>query len=113
MKRIVKALGNAVGLYAVMAIALPAQTFTTLHSFEFTDGANPLGALSQATGGDLNGVTADNGTNGQGTVFKITPGGTLTTLYNFCSQAVVHHGGERCGDALCIQHQGLDQHGVG
>jgi uncharacterized repeat protein (TIGR03803 family) len=27
------------------------------------------------------------GANGGGTVFKITPSGTLTTLYSFCSQS--------------------------
>jgi hypothetical protein len=35
-------------------IALPAQTFTTLFSFDLTDGANPFyGALVQSTNGDL------------------------------------------------------------
>src|SRR5271167_2496341 len=33
-----------------------------------------------------NGTTAYGGANGLGTVFKITPRGTLTTLYSFCSQ---------------------------
>jgi uncharacterized repeat protein (TIGR03803 family) len=75
-------------LCAATAIVLPAQTFTTLHSFDQTDGAFPGGALVQATDGNLYGTTADAGPNGRGgTIFKITPSGTLTTLYNFCSQS--------------------------
>jgi uncharacterized repeat protein (TIGR03803 family) len=85
-------------LCAATAIALPAQTYATLHSFEGTDGANPGAGLVQATNGDLYGTTGDGGTNdfctnfnqvqvGCGTVFKITPNGTLTTLYSFCAQS--------------------------
>jgi uncharacterized repeat protein (TIGR03803 family) len=72
---------------AATAIALPAQTFTTLYSFDFTDGASPLAGLIQATDGSLYGTTGHGGANGEGTVFKITPSGTVTTLYNFCSQS--------------------------
>ncbi|HEV2176059.1 MAG TPA: choice-of-anchor tandem repeat GloVer-containing protein [Terriglobia bacterium] len=75
-------------LCATMAITLPAQTFTTLHSFDNTDGNGPSAALVQATDGNLYGTTLAGGDstacqNGCGTVFKITPSGTLTTLYNF------------------------------
>jgi uncharacterized repeat protein (TIGR03803 family) len=80
-------------LCAATAIALPAQapssaqTFTTLHSFDGTDGSSPNAGLVQATNGDLYGTTQAGGANGSGTVFKITPSGTLTTLYSFCSQS--------------------------
>src|ERR1039457_594722 len=94
MKRTVHELGKlnwgkrvyaVVVLCAAAAIALPAQTFTTLHSFDGTDGAGPLAPLAQATNGDLYGTTAGGGAYGYGgTVFKITPSGTLTTLYSFC-----------------------------
>ena len=47
----------------------------------------PLGGLVQATNGDFYGTTYYGGANGSGTVFKITPGGTLTTLYSFCAQS--------------------------
>jgi len=102
MKRIVHALqklsrrnrGYAVLLLcAATAIALPAQTFTTLHSFDWTDGAFPGAGLLQATNGDLYGTTEEGGANtcstnnGCGTIFKITASGALTTLYNFCSQS--------------------------
>src|ERR1022692_3753285 len=71
-------------LCATTAIALPAQTLTTLFSFDGTDGAGPQAGLVQATNGDLYGTTYGGGTNSAGTIFKITPGGTLTTLYSFC-----------------------------
>jgi uncharacterized repeat protein (TIGR03803 family) len=71
-------------LCAATALALPAQTLTTLYSFNNgTNGYNPMAGLVQATNGDLYGTTFD----AEGTVFKITPSGTLTTLYNFCSQS--------------------------
>src|ERR1017187_6698223 len=76
-------------LCATTAIALPAQTLTTLYRFcsqsGCPDGANPTAGLVQATNGDLYGTTFGF-PYGYGTVFKITPGGTLTTLYSFCSQ---------------------------
>src|ERR1022692_764530 len=75
-------------LCATTAIALPAQTLTTLYSFDGTDGQEPVGALVQATNGDLYGTTerGGSGINNGGTGFRITPGGTLTTLYSFCPQ---------------------------
>jgi uncharacterized repeat protein (TIGR03803 family) len=66
--------------------ALQAQTFTTLHSFDGTDGADVAAAeLIQATDGNLYGTTTGGGLNSDGTVFKITPKGTLTTLHSFDS----------------------------
>src|ERR1039458_5494955 len=77
-------------LCATTAIALPAQTLTTLYTFcsqsRCTDGELPAAGLVQAANGDLYGTTQGGGTNDYGTVFKITPSGTLTTLYSFCSQ---------------------------
>jgi uncharacterized repeat protein (TIGR03803 family) len=89
----VKACGMLL-LWATVATVLPAQTLTTLHSFKFTDGANPEAGLVQATNGDLYGTT-EGGTNnpstcdfalGCGTVFQITTSGALTPiLYFICS----------------------------
>src|ERR1022692_464184 len=79
-------------LCATTAIALPAQiaTLTAIHRFcsqsGCPDGANPSAGLVQAANGDLYGTTIGGGANDDGTIFKITPGGTLTTLYSFCSQ---------------------------
>jgi uncharacterized repeat protein (TIGR03803 family) len=67
-------------LCATTPIALRAQTFTTLHSFDYTDGGRPEAGLVQATNGNLYGTTVYGGVDFIGTVFKITPSGTLTTL---------------------------------
>jgi uncharacterized repeat protein (TIGR03803 family) len=79
-------------LCAVTAIAAPAQTFNRLVSFDGSDGSFPLGSLVQGLDGSLYGTTYYGGNlipclNGCGTVFKITAGGALTTLYSFCSLA--------------------------
>jgi uncharacterized repeat protein (TIGR03803 family) len=78
-------------LFVATVIALPAQTFTNLHSFDGADGDGPEYApLVQGTDGNFYGTTYNLGANGigpYGTVFRITPGGTLTTLYSFCSQS--------------------------
>jgi uncharacterized repeat protein (TIGR03803 family) len=66
--------------------AQPQISFTTLHSFDGTDGYSPTAPLVQATDGDLYGTTEGTGLGpANGTVFKITPTGTLTNLYSFCS----------------------------
>lgn len=105
MKRIVNAFGKrnrasrACGvsvLWTMTAIALHAQTFTTL--FSFPDAEGPFAGLVQAADGNLYGSTlggggaADRfGVSGAvvpdwGTIFRITPGGAATRLYNFCVQ---------------------------
>jgi uncharacterized repeat protein (TIGR03803 family) len=69
----------------------------TLYSFcsqaNCADGARPLGALIQALDGDLYGTTSNKGANDGGTVFKLSLGGSLTTLYSFCSKAECADGG--------------------
>jgi uncharacterized repeat protein (TIGR03803 family) len=68
-----------------------AGALTTLYSFcaetGCMDGAGPVGPLIQAANGDFYGTTSTLGAYGGGTVFKITPAGTLTTLYSFCALA--------------------------
>jgi uncharacterized repeat protein (TIGR03803 family) len=68
-------------------------TLTTLYSFcaqsGCTDGATPVGGLVEGSDGNFYGTTSSGGAAGlwyYGTVFRITPEGTLTTLYSFCSQ---------------------------
>jgi uncharacterized repeat protein (TIGR03803 family) len=74
---------------AAMAVAAPAQTFTNLFTFDRTNGWDPLAPLVQGIDGNFYGVTYQGGagSNPAGTVFKVTPAGGLTTLYNFCSQS--------------------------
>lgn len=66
----------------------PSGTLTSLYSFQGPDGFNPTSALVQATNGNFYGTTEGGGSStacqyGCGTVFKITPGGVLTTLHSF------------------------------
>jgi uncharacterized repeat protein (TIGR03803 family) len=62
-------------------------TLTTLHVFDGTDGSGPTSWLVQGTDGNFYGTTVGGGTGncflGCGTVFTITPAGTLTTLHSF------------------------------
>lgn len=80
----------AVLLMAVIATESAAAQITTLASFDGTNGANPQAPLVQATNGYLYGTTLNGGTSTfgtDGTIFKITPSGTLTSLYSFCLQS--------------------------
>jgi uncharacterized repeat protein (TIGR03803 family) len=67
-----------------------AGTLTTLYSFcsqaNCADGGSPRTPVL-ATDGNFYGTTSQGGITGSGTIFKITPQGVLTTLYNLCSQA--------------------------
>jgi len=82
--------GGASGAGTVFKMT-PGGTLTTLYSFcsqnGCTDGIEPYGGLVQGTDGNFYGTTAFGGANAEGTVFKLTPSGTLTTLYSFCSQS--------------------------
>jgi uncharacterized repeat protein (TIGR03803 family) len=89
--------GNSTGAGTVFKIT-PGGTLTTLYTFcsqpNCADGYTPSGGLIQATDGNFYGTTSNGGNSTfAGTVFKITPEGTLTTLYNFCSQPKCADGG--------------------
>jgi uncharacterized repeat protein (TIGR03803 family) len=79
------------GIFGTVFKITPTGALTTLHTFNGDDGNSPTAGLVQATDGNFYGTTAFNGTSpacriflfGCGTVFEITPGGTLTTLHNF------------------------------
>ena len=84
----------ALGFTAKIASAQPEEAtaspkFVTLHAFDGTSGTGPNTLLVQATNGDFYGSTSGGAPNcsfiGEcGTIFKITPSGAVTTLYNFC-----------------------------
>ena len=68
----------------------PGGALTTLHNFDGSDGAYPQ-TLIQATDGNFYGTTDEGGAvnfcfQGCGTVFRMSPSGAVTTLYNFCSE---------------------------
>jgi uncharacterized repeat protein (TIGR03803 family) len=77
-------------LICATALLLPAfvaqagVVFTTLHSFGvFTNGEYPEAGLVQGSDGNFYGTTDYGGTNGSGTVFKISTNGALTILHSF------------------------------
>lgn len=74
-------------LCAAAAMTAPAQTFTSLVSFNGSNGSDPYNSPPVVgPNGNLYGTTLTGGTVGLGTVYSITPAGVLTTIYNFCSQ---------------------------
>jgi uncharacterized repeat protein (TIGR03803 family) len=78
------------------AITAQAQKFTTLASFNGSNGNQP-NALIQGTDGNFYGTTVSGGANSSGTfctigtgcgeVFRVNPTGTITLLYSFCEQS--------------------------
>src|ERR1700679_1161772 len=75
--------------FATFTISSVAQTLTTLVSFNGTNGGDPVAPLIQDTDGNFYGTTycGGGGQGGCGTIFKMAPSGTLTTLHQFCSQS--------------------------
>src|SRR5579863_7797998 len=67
----------------------PMGVITTLRTFDEIDGSSPYAPLVQDAAGDFYGTTGYGGSDSSGTilhygtVFKITAGGTLTTLHAF------------------------------
>jgi len=76
--------GGANG-YGVVFQMTPAGTLTPLHAFSSTgsDGGNPYAGLIEGPDGNYYGTTTYHGNGGAGTVFVITPTGTLTHLHSF------------------------------
>ncbi len=78
-------------LYGSIFEISTAGKFKNLYTFcslaNCADGEYPRGALIQAPNGNLYGTTLGGGAYNGGTVFELTPGGKLTTLYSFCAQA--------------------------
>jgi uncharacterized repeat protein (TIGR03803 family) len=86
--------GGANGRYGTVYTITPSGTLTTLHSFDDSDGSSPNAALVQGTDGNFYGTTyeGENGFYPDGTIFKITPSGTLTTLYGFSEDGTSSEG---------------------
>jgi uncharacterized repeat protein (TIGR03803 family) len=80
-------------LCATSTITLAAQTFTTLHSFSPAEGALPYAGVVQGADGNFYGTTEYGGAYNGGTIFRIAPCGTLTTLHSFCAEYRCPDGG--------------------
>ena len=83
--------GDATCRCGVVYKATAGGTITVLHKFTgyvsstVYDGNRPIGILVQDSDGNFYGTTYQGGKFNEGTVFKITPAGTYTLLYNFGS----------------------------
>ena len=62
--------------------------FAVLYTFNYegTGGARPQAALALGNDGNFYGTTIDGGLDGTGTIFRVTPGGSLVALHNFRSE---------------------------
>jgi uncharacterized repeat protein (TIGR03803 family) len=68
---------------SVAVLTVITETFTTLHSFMGSDGANPYAGVT-LSGNTLYGTTYAGGSSGEGTVFRVNTDGTdFTNLHNF------------------------------
>jgi uncharacterized repeat protein (TIGR03803 family) len=75
-------------LYSILiagVIGVQAQTvtFTSLMSFNQTNGANPVAGLVQGADGNFYGASEAGGAYGDGTIFQISPSGIFTNLNSF------------------------------
>ncbi|HEY2894110.1 MAG TPA: choice-of-anchor tandem repeat GloVer-containing protein, partial [Pirellulales bacterium] len=78
------AYGGADGLGIVYEIAARTHVFTTLATFDGTNGKLPQSIVTLDASGNLYGTTPYGGASGDGTVFEIAAGShTLTTLVTF------------------------------
>jgi uncharacterized repeat protein (TIGR03803 family) len=74
--------------YGTVFKITPAGVFSTIYFFTGeADGYNPQAGLTLGGDGNFYGTTEYSGASAYGTVFKVTPGGTLTTLYSFSGGA--------------------------
>ena len=72
-------------MYAKTQAKTYAKTYTgtVIYSFDNAHGQTPYGGATLAADGNIYGTTYAGGANNLGTIYKVTPGGTLTTLYSF------------------------------
>ena len=70
--------------YGVAFRISPSGTYTVLHSFgqDSTDPQKPFGKLTPGNDGNFYGTTTHGGANDYGTIYKMTPDGTVTVLHS-------------------------------
>jgi uncharacterized repeat protein (TIGR03803 family) len=68
---------------AVQSDTTSGATLTTVYQFSGPDGASPVARLLQASDGNFYGTTQGGGTYSQGTVYRVSSIGSLTTLWSF------------------------------
>jgi uncharacterized repeat protein (TIGR03803 family) len=70
-------------IWALRSPAQPAVRFENLVSFAGTNGSTPMGNLVQGPDGTFYGVAQTGGNSDNGTIFKMSADGNLTTLFSF------------------------------
>jgi uncharacterized repeat protein (TIGR03803 family) len=87
-----------IALAFVMASAAQAQTYTDL--LNFTGDPNPgfIDSAIQGRDGNFYGSSYSGGTNNLGTIFKITPAGVVTVIYNMTTA----DGNPQCNSSVAI-----------
>lgn len=80
-------LGGATRNFGTVFKITAAGSIKTLYRFctlrNCADGSRPMAGLVLGSDGDFYGTTPGGGASGYGTIFKITPEGSLTTLHSF------------------------------
>jgi uncharacterized repeat protein (TIGR03803 family) len=78
--------------YGTVFKVTTAGSFTTFYTFTSATGSFPTAGLIQGRDGNFYGTTSATGASACfqefsscGTVFRLTPGGSLTTIHNFCT----------------------------
>lgn len=93
--------GGTFGVGSVFKVT-PNHVLSVLYSFQnTTDGGFPVGPLVRDSAGNLYGETFSGGTSNYGTIFKVTPGGKESVLYNFSQELSVSG-----GDGLVMDSSG-------
>ena len=76
-------LGTALAFVMSASAAQANRHYQVLHSFNGSDGLSPNGDLLLDGADNLYGTTVGGGTFNDGTIYKMSPAGDLTTLYSF------------------------------
>ena len=72
-------------VYKITTAGTPSTVLSFCALTSCTDGAYPHGGVTLGFDGNYYGTTQAGGSHAAGTVFKVTPAGTLTTLWNFAN----------------------------
>lgn len=76
---------NVGTVYKITTAGAPSTIYSFCALTSCDDGAYPHGGVTLGFDGNFYGTTQGGGTHAAGTVFKVTPLGTLTTLWNFAN----------------------------
>ena len=99
-------------LFRLSASGVINNLFTFCASNCIPDGESPRTNLIEARNGDLYGTTNAGGNHSNGTIFKLTTSGTVTTVYDFCQLTNCADGGGPLGFGSLIQATDGNLYGV-